>query len=226
MRHIIILQNCAFRYDRHDTISIRAATIKRLFMNTKMHFPSCYYILLSVFLLYSCALLPRQQDTYVDANMDFGAIQTVAVLPFANLTTDNLGTQRARDAFMNHLLSTEALYVLPSGEVSRALSLAVTNNPVAPSIEEIKRIKGIIKVDAIITGVLREYGPVRSGSTGANVISLSLQMIETETGKVIWSASSTKGGIDFWDRLFGGGGKPMNDVTEDAVNELIDKLFH
>jgi len=27
------------------------------------------------------------------------------------------------------------------------------------------------------------------------------------------------------DRLFGGGGEPMNVVTEEAVDELIDKLF-
>ncbi len=50
-------------------------------------------------------------------------------------------------------------------------------------------------------------------------------MIETQTGKVVWTASSTKGGISVWDRLFGGGGKAMNEVTEEAVDDLLDKLF-
>ena len=27
------------------------------------------------------------------------------------------------------------------------------------------------------------------------------------------------------DRMFGGGGRPMNDVTRDAVNDVITKLF-
>jgi len=72
---------------------------------------------------------------------------------------------------------------------------------------------------------VREYGEVRSGTTSANIISLSLQMIETQTGKVVWTASSTKGGISIWDRLFGGGGQPMNVITEKAVNDLINKLF-
>jgi len=27
------------------------------------------------------------------------------------------------------------------------------------------------------------------------------------------------------DRMFGGGGQPMNVITADAVNELLDKLF-
>jgi polysaccharide biosynthesis protein PelC len=50
----------------------------------------------------------------------------------------------------------------------------------------------------------------------ANIISLSVQMIETETGTIIWSASSTKGELP--DRPdVGGGGRPMNDVTLESV---------
>ena len=91
--------------------------------------------------------------------------------------------------------------------------------------EDAKKFGGPNGVDAVITGVLREYGTVRSGNTAANVVSLSLQMFETQTGTVVWSASTTKGGISVWDRLFGGGGEPMNDVTEAAVYDLIDQLF-
>jgi hypothetical protein len=50
-------------------------------------------------------------------------------------------------------------------------------------------------------------------------------MLEAQTGKVVWTATSTRGGVDVWDRLFGGGGRPMNDVTRDAVNDLIVRLF-
>jgi hypothetical protein len=57
------------------------------------------------------------------------------------------------------------------------------------------------------------------------VISVSLRLIERTSGQVVWSASSTKGGISIWDRLLGGGGKPMNTVTEKAINDLLDKLF-
>ncbi len=50
-------------------------------------------------------------------------------------------------------------------------------------------------------------------------------MIETQEGINVWSATSTKGGITAADRLFGGGGEPMNDVTQAVIAELIDKLF-
>jgi hypothetical protein len=83
----------------------------------------------------------------------------------------------------------------------------------------------MIKVQAVITGVLKEYGEVRSGATSANIISVSLQMMEIQTGKVVWSASSTEGGISIWDRLLGGGGQPMDKITQKAVGDLINRLF-
>jgi hypothetical protein len=176
----------------------------------------------SVILLTACA---TTSDTYIDSNMDFGAIKTVAVMPFASLTRDAVIAERVRDVFINKLLSTGAVYVLPTGEVARGVARAETQNPTAPSGEEAVKLGGIIKVQAVITGVVREYGEVRSGTTSANIISLSLQMIEAQTGKIVWAASSTKGGISLWDRLFGGGGQPMNLITEKAVNDLINKLF-
>lgn len=167
----------------------------------------------------------EERPLYMDANMDFGSISTVAILPFANLTSEEQAAGRVRDALTGALLATEAFYVLPPGETARILSRSGIRDITAPSSEEIKKFGGPNGVDAVITGVLREYGTVRSGSTAANVISLSLQMTETQTGRVVWSASSTKGGISVWDRLFGGGGEPMNDVTEEAVKDLIDQLF-
>ena len=164
-------------------------------------------------------------DVYFEPDMDFGSLQTVAVLPFQNLSGDEQAAGRVRDTFTGMLLATEALYVLHPGEVARAISRAGGLPPEGPSTERIKKLSSILEVDAVITGVLREYRAVRSCSTSANVVSLSLQMIEVSSGKIIWSAASTKGGITPWDRLFGGGGKPMNTVTEKVVDDLLDKLF-
>ena len=157
--------------------------------------------------------------------MDFGAIRSIGVMPFVSLARDPVVADRVRDVLINKLLATGAVYVLPIGEVARGASRAETQNPSAPSPEEVVKLGGILKAEAIITGTVREYGEVRSGTASSNIASVSLQMIETQTGKVVWSASSTKGGVNLWDRLFGGGGKPMNQVTEKAVDGLISKLF-
>lgn len=178
-------------------------------------------ITFTLILLAGCAT----EDVFFDPNMDFGSLQTVAVLPFENLTNDKFAAARVRDAFANMLLATGAVYVLPPGEVARGMGTIGRISRDGPSSEQIKKLAAALEVDAVITGVLLEYGPVRSGSASANVVSVSLQMIERSSGAVVWSASSTKGGVSIWDRLLGGGGNPMNTVTEKAVNDLLDKLF-
>jgi hypothetical protein len=66
---------------------------------------------------------------------------------------------------------------------------------------------------------------VKAGAASANVISMSAQLTEVETGKVVSSVSTTKGGIGFFERLFGGGGEAMNVVTEKAIKDVISKLL-
>ena len=157
--------------------------------------------------------------------MDFGSIQTIAVMPFLNLSKETMAGERVRDVFINKLLATGAVYVLPIGEVARGIARTEVQNPAAPAQEEVVKLSGVIKVQAVITGVVKEYGEVRSGTSSANIISVSLQMLEGTTGKVVWTASTTKGGITIWDRLFGGGGRPVNDITDKAIDDLINKLF-
>jgi TolB-like protein len=164
-------------------------------------------------------------DVYFEANMDFASLQSVAVLPFQNLTRQDEAAERVRDTFMGMLLASEAVYVEPPGEVFRALARIGRVESEGPSTEQVKQVGDILGVNGVITGVVREYGTVRSGSTSANMVSVSLKMIEVESGLIVWSASSTKGGVTVWDRLFGGGGEPMSTVTEKAVNELLNKLF-
>ncbi len=164
-------------------------------------------------------------DVYRDPNMDFGSIQKVAVLPFTNLARDQIVPERVRDVFVNRLLAADGVYVLPVGEVARGIDKVQPATPSAPTAEEVVKLGAALKVDAVITGVVREYGEVRSGTTTANIISMSIQVVETGTGKVVWSASVTEGGISFMARLFGGGGQPMNRVTEQAVDALLAKLL-
>jgi hypothetical protein len=172
--------------------------------------------------LIACA---SSKDVYKDPKMDFGSIYTVAVMPFVNLSKEPLAADRVRDVFITKLLASGEMYVLPQGEVDRGSLMAGVLTPTAPSGEEAKKLAKVTKADAVITGVIREYGEVRSGSASANVISLSVQMTEAQTGKVVLSVSTTMGGIGITDRLFGGGGEPMNTITERAVRDVIDKLY-
>ena len=162
---------------------------------------------------------------YQDRSMDFGSIRTVAVLPFTNLSRDNLAGDRMRDVFSSMLLATGAVYVVPYGEVARGVGRTGVAAPTQPSTDEVVKLGTALKVDGVVTGVVKEYGEVRSGTATSNVVSVSVALFETATGKVVWAGATTKGGIGMTDRLFGGGGAPLNDVSEAAVDDLLNKLF-
>jgi len=172
-----------------------------------------------------CAARRGAQVTFHEPTMDFSLVHTVAVLPFANMSTAQAADKRVRDVFMTMLQATGQIYVLPMGEVQRGLSRAEMQNPAAPSSQDVVALAKVLNCDAVITGSVLEYGEARSGSAAANYISLSVQMLEATTGKLVWSAQSTRGGVSGADRMFGGGGQPMNVVTADAVNDVLDLLF-
>ncbi len=163
---------------------------------------------------------------YQDRNMDFGAIRTVAVLPFSNLSRDNLAAERVRDVFASMLLASGAVYVVPYGEVIRSIGKAGIAIASAPSTEDVTKLGLALKADAVVVGVVKEYGEVRSGSASGNVVSMSVQLIETTTGRVVWSGATTKGGVTMTDRLLGGGGVPLNNATEAAVDDILGQMFH
>ncbi len=191
----------------------------------RIRFSGSILLLILVFFM-GCASKYNVSENYHDPDVDFALLRTIAVMPFSNLTTDKLAAERVRSTFINSLFSTGALYVIPTGEVARGISRAGIENPWALSGEEVAKLAAIVGADSVITGVVTEYGEVRSGAVASNVISVSMQMVEKESRKIIWTASTTQGGISIWDRLFGGGGKPMEDVTQAAVDDIIKKLFY
>jgi hypothetical protein len=172
-----------------------------------------------------CAAKKAAEVTYHEPTMDFSLVHTVAVMPFANLSTAQTADERVRDVFMTMLQATGQIYVLPMGEVQRGLSRVSMTNPTSPSDQDVVELSKVLSCDAVITGSVLEYGEARSGSAAASYISVSVQMLEAKTGKLVWSAQATKGGITAADRMFGGGGQPMSVVTVDAVNQLLDQLF-
>jgi len=183
------------------------------------------WIALIFFLFSTGCATGSSRVVFRDQNMDFGSLQAVAVMPFTNLTRDNMAGERVRDVFMTMLQATGGVYVIPPGEVARGIGRLNLDRPATPTPEDVTKFAKIVSTDAVFTGTVKEYGEVRSGSSAANVVSVSLQMMEAQTGRLVWSASSTRGGVTTSDRLFGGGGEPMNATTQKAVDDLLDKLF-
>jgi len=182
-------------------------------------------LLLFTLLPGGCASKRGIEVTYHDPNMDFGQIQTIAVLPFSNLSGNRNGGEAVREVFMTMMQATGAAYVLPPGEIGRGVSRLSLKAPESPTADEVVQFAKIVGADVVVTGTVLEYGELRSGGSAANVVSIGLRMLEAQTGKVVWSASASEGGVSASDRFFGGGGRPMDEITREVVGQLLDHLF-
>ena len=59
----------------------------------RTHFSICILPFILVFLV-ACASKYNVSENYHDPNVDFALLRTVAVMPFANLTSDRLAAER------------------------------------------------------------------------------------------------------------------------------------
>jgi len=182
-------------------------------------------LLAAVLGLAACASKRSGDTTYKDPSLDLDLVQTAAVLPFVNLCSDDKAADRVRDVFSTMLQATGRVYVVPPGETAKAMLRTQTGRNEEPSTEVIMAVGKAVKAEVVITGVLREYGLVRSGNSQANAIALSIKLYESEGGKLIWSGSTSEGGVTMGDRFLGGGGEPMEKVTEEAVETILDQMF-
>jgi len=158
---------------------------------------------------------------YLNRSADLGAIKTVAVLPFENLTADKLCAERLQRIFLTELLSREAFKVVEPGLVSRAMRRdqldAATLTP-----EELKRLGGALGAEAFFMGSVLEYDEGRSaGSAASPRVKLVLKLVDAESGTTLWTVNREAGGATVTARLFGIGGVAASTVAESIIRSEL-----
>lgn len=163
--------------------------------------------------------------TYLHPRADLGIIKKVAVIPFDNLSRDQFAGDKVREIFISELLATGGFDVMEPGEVTKVLREQGIASVKSLGPAEVKKIGKALNAQAIILGSVNEYGEVRSGAITAPEVSLSLRMLEVESGQIVWSVSHTEGGIGVMARLFGLGESTLSETTRKLVRIQIGTLF-
>jgi TolB-like protein len=165
-----------------------------------------------------------QPTEFTNPDVDFGFIERVAVLPFENLSSDQQAGFRATRLMITELLASGAVDVVEPGEVEGALA-KIRGRPSQPSIEEIVGLGQSLQVQAVILGTVAQSEILRSGAVAIPAVTLDAQMVETETGAIIWAATHTEKGGSASARFLGSGGQPISATTRKCVQELLASLL-
>lgn len=164
-------------------------------------------------------------QSFIQPRIDFSYLQRAAVLPFDNLTRDELADERMRSIFLSEVLAADALEIADPRETAaavEALGLA-PNVPLTP--EQAVTLGTSLSVDALFSATVEEYGYARGGLDRNPEITVVFTLTETETGSIVWRAQVHETGSSLWKRLFGGAPDDIFEVSREAVRNALGTLL-
>jgi hypothetical protein len=164
-------------------------------------------------------------SSYLNTDVNFSFVQRVAILPFQNISQDLHGGTRMHSVFMASVLEQDALSMVSLGEILNAMSRLHLSPDAAFTPTQIVDLGRELKVDAIFTGTVEEYGLERASNARVYVVTASFSMLETETGSLIWKTQVHENGTSIWRKLFGGGSASLYDVSRSVANKALESLF-
>jgi hypothetical protein len=164
---------------------------------------------------------------YVNGEADMAFYKKVAVLPFANLTSDHFAGERVTRMFVTELVIAERFQIADPGEV-RAVLERTGGLPTYEGTYDPKKLKDAaveVGANGLIRGAVSEYQMTGASSSGAMrpSVAFDVEMIDVATGNVVWKASITKRGKARIP-ILGGGSATLSRLTEEACREVVQRI--
>lgn len=193
-------------------------------MNDKRRARRTRQTLIALALLLGGCASGMRPTKFTNPRIDFSFVERVAVLPFDNLSNDLQAGFRATRLMVTELLATGAVDVVEPGEVNAALA-TLPGRVTRPSAEQIVELGKVLRVQAIIAGTVAQSEVLRGAGASSPTVTLDAQMIETETGAIIWAATHTEKGSSFAAKVLGTEGEPLSVTTRRCVRKLVGTLL-
>jgi len=163
--------------------------------------------------------------SYIHPTADLTYIETVAIVPFENLTQQKGAEGKVMNVVAAEVLRRGVFDVVEFGEVAKVLREEGFKDPGSISKRVAERAAKRLNVQAFIVGSVEEYGVSRTGGSSYPEVSVSLKLVDTKSYKILWEATHSVKGTTVLDRLFGISKKSASDLAKDLVVEMFDTLF-
>lgn len=166
----------------------------------------------------------KTPESFVRPEFDIGYVKKVAVLPFENETGNAIIAARCRQITITQILASGLFDVVDKMQVDSVLrEQALT--PGAPiDASTLRRLAQLLGVQGFIVGSLDEAVEAQKGTAVYLDLSLTMRLIDSESGLVVWQASGRGSGYSLWDRLFGLASTDSYQVTLNLVRRLLGTM--
>ncbi len=161
---------------------------------------------------------------FIKPNFNPYSVSKIVILPIENYTSDDHAGDKIRALLTIDLLSRN-IDVIEPGEVIVVLRELKIRSIDSVTGKDIKKIGKILRADAIMTGSVGTFQVSQGIAASYPEVSLSLRLLDSKTGSIVWSTWDTTGGADFWTRHFGVEGATLDETARNIIKEIIDTLF-
>lgn len=158
------------------------------------------------------------KETYLNPLADAESIKRVAILPFMNLTNDNQATFAIEEGFLIELLKIGTISVSNPGEVRKAVELEGLR-PGSVDRATLEKIGKQLDCNAVLVGTVSLF------DKSTPEVSISGQLIDVESGEIIWA--STMGSVGRTDLPTFGIGETtsVRRLTQSIIKEMVKSML-
>lgn len=179
-----------------------------------------WYLFCSI-IISGCA---EKNNYFVRPDIELSRITKIAVLPFENLTTDELAGEKIRRLVITELINKE-LEIIEPGEITRVLKEMNIRSISTIKRADLQSIGKELGVDAILTGSVTAFTINRGITISYPEVTFNMRLIDAQNGDIIWSIHKTGGGADFWTRHFGSESPTLSETAEQTVKQALKTIY-
>jgi TolB-like protein len=149
-------------------------------------------------------------------------VKKVAVLPFSNISDTKNAGKIVADVYVTELFKSDRFLVLEPGNVRQFMIQERVGTIGEMELDRLKVLGRRLRVDFIVVGTVDEFDPGRRG--GAPVVSVTARMVETSSGRIVWSAQNKRRGDDYTIVFDLGEVRTITVLTQKVVKEMVDTI--
>lgn len=159
---------------------------------------------------------------FVREDVDFNVITKIAVLPFANHTDDKHVHQRVRNVAITQLLAHGVADVVDRGIVDSVLFEEVIDPRQPIDLINLKRLGQRLNVQSFLMGSVDMTKGKGSGSIPQ--LALTLRLVESRSGTIIWQSSGQWTSESLAGKVFGVAPKDSFHVNLQLLDRMLKSL--
>jgi hypothetical protein len=170
-----------------------------------------------------CAPGPR---LFVNREADATLYKQVVIVPFANLSGDPYAAGRIVRALTTEFVIADRFQIVDPtlllGELQKANVVPDATGQI--DIVRLREAAGRLQATGVIRGSVTEYAMRRQGTDEFPVVAFDCEMVDVQTGIVVWRLSLNETGRGRLPILGGSGERSFSRVTQEACQRAVALL--